>query len=135
MNKAWSSAACCLLLVVGCATIPSFTVLTDPSGADIYVDGALVGKTPATIKVEFKENAQMVTEKKILMVKLPGYKVRKEVISLEGVSNKTLDLILVTESKNKAVSDIASKPTATTKQVNQSIAKDVVTKPSLTAAH
>lgn len=133
MKNAWSSMACCLMLLVGCATTPSFTVLTDPAGADIYVDGAPAGKTPAIIKVKFTENAQLVTEKKILMVKLPGYKVKKEVISPEGALHRTLNLTLVRESHDKSIADVASKQSAQTGQALQAVTNNGVTGRSPTA--
>jgi hypothetical protein len=97
------------LVLAGCASAPTFTIKTDPSGADIFVDGKSVGKTPATIKVKFKENAQMVTEKKILAVKLPGYKEKKEVISPEGAPIKTLEFALVPELNEKEVAPVINK--------------------------
>ena len=48
MKKIWSGMMCGLLLTAGCAATQSFTVRTNPPGADIYVDGERVGKTPAT---------------------------------------------------------------------------------------
>ncbi len=143
MKKGLSVTAYCLILLIliGCATTSSFTVLTYPAGADIYVDGEPAGKTPTTIKVKFTENEQMVTDKKILMVKLPGYKVQKEVISPEGASHKTLDFTLVAEANNKTVSgissksttsNISSKATTTSKQEAKAVVKDVVSKPSQT---
>ncbi len=141
MKKALSRMAWCLILFfsLGCATTSSFTVLTYPAGADIYVDGEPAGKTPTTIKVKFTENAQMITDKKILTVKLPGYKVRKEVISPEGAPHKTLDLTLAEESNNKTVnktvSGISSKSTTTSSQEAKAVAKDIVSKPSQTGGN
>jgi hypothetical protein len=67
------------------------------------------------------------------MVKLPGYKVKKEVISPEGAPHKTLDLTLVTESNDKSIADITSKPSVTTEQATQADSKsEVVTEPSVT---
>ena len=81
----------CFLLLAGCATTSTITVKTDPAGADIYVDGKRIGQTPATIEMKFAENAQMVSERKILAVKLSGYRERREIIFPEGTSQKTLE--------------------------------------------
>jgi hypothetical protein len=102
----------CFILLASCTTTSTITIKTDPPGANIYVDGKSIGQTPATIKVKFSENAQMVPEKKILAVKLSGYREKKEVISLEGTSQKTLEFLLVPELK-KSASQLISKMTAT----------------------
>ncbi len=104
----------CFIVVAGCAATSTFTVKTDPAGADIYVDGKRIGQTPATIKVKFSENAQMVIEKKILAVKLLGYREKREVISPEGIPQKTLEFALVPELNEKSVAPIVSIATATT---------------------
>ena len=125
--------ACVLLLLAGCATKPSYTVMTQPPGADIFVDGKLVGKTPATINVVFTENVQMVTEKKILTVKLQGYKTKKELLSPGGERHTALNLTLVPESNDRAASEITSNPTTTTGQTTQSAMKGgLISDPSST---
>jgi len=108
----------CFILLTGCATTSTITVKTDPEGANIYLDGRRIGQTPATIKLTFSENAQMVAEKKILAVSLPGYRERKEIISPEGASQKTLEFLLVPTVTKSAV-QVASKPTSTTAQPAQ----------------
>ncbi len=113
MIKIFGGMLFCFMLLVGCATTSTITVKTDPAGANIYVDGKRIGQTPATIKVKFSENAQMVTEKKILAVKLPGYRERKEVISLDGAPQKTVEFLLLPEL-NKSATQVVSKTTATT---------------------
>ena len=114
MKNIFGSIIFCFVFLAGCATTSTFTVKTDPAGADIYVDGRRLGQTPATIQVKFSENAQMVTEKKILTVKLNGYRERKEVISPEGIPQKTLEYLLVPEANEKSSTPIVSKTTATT---------------------
>ena len=81
MNRTYAAIVFFLFLLGGCASASLFIVTTSPSGADIFVDGKPVGKTPATIKVKFAENAQMVLERKVLSVKLPGYGQKKAVIA------------------------------------------------------
>lgn len=123
MKNTFGGILFCFILLAGCAATSTFTVKTDPVGADIYVDGKRIGLTPATIKVKFAENAQMVTEKKILAVKLPGYREKKEVISQEGAPNKTLEFALVPESSEKSTAPIVSKETAAaTAQESQPVA-------------
>lgn len=58
-----------LLVTSGCATIikgttQSIPVSSDPSGADILVDGMLVGSTPADIEFKRKRDHLVVIEKK-----------------------------------------------------------------------
>jgi|GEM_PF-4883961 len=96
------------LFLAGCGTYSSFTVKSAPSGADILVDGKVMGKTPATIKVPFPENNQLVREKKIVSVKLKGYKEVKEILCYEGDTCKLLNFELVAEP----VSDVAAQVTA-----------------------
>jgi len=112
----------CSALLAGCATTSTITIKTDPPGANIYVDGKSIGQTPVTIKLKFAENAQMVTEKKILAVKLAGYREKKEIISLEGTSQKTLEFLLMPELK-KSTTQVASKPTTSVIKTTQ-IAKE-----------
>ncbi|HYA87108.1 MAG TPA: PEGA domain-containing protein [Nitrospirota bacterium] len=113
MKNIFGGVLFCFILLAGCATTSTITVKTDPAGAHIYLDGKSMGQTPATIKVKFSENAQLVTEKKILAVQLPGYRERKEVISLEGTPQMTLEFLLVPELK-KSTTQVVSKTTATT---------------------
>ncbi len=113
MKNTFSVSVFCFILLAGCASAPTFTIKTDPAGADILVDGKNVGKTPATIKVKFTENAQMVTEKKILAVKLPGYREKKEVISSEGALIKTLEFALVPELNENPAAQVITNETVT----------------------
>jgi hypothetical protein len=122
-----------LVLVAGCASTPKFTVLTDPAGADIFVDGERVAKTPATIKVSFPENSQMVKEKKILTVKLPGYKEMKEVICDDGVPEKKFTLMLMPEPGEKST-EVDDKASGNTTQSAKAEAA-VVSKQSATSEH
>jgi len=107
------------ILLASCATTSTITIKTDPPGANIYVDGKSLGQTPATIKVKFSENAQMVPEKKILAVKLSGYREKKEIISLEDTSHKTLEFLLVPELKKSATQVISKMTTTTTAQISK----------------
>lgn len=126
-----SLAVLVLLIFSGCAAMPSFIVKTEPAGAAIFVDGEQVGQAPATIKVKFTENAQMVPEKKILAVKLPGYKEKKVVLSPEGASGKLFDFTLEPETKEKTGVDLSTKLTATPDRENKSDA-GLVSKESAT---
>lgn len=153
MNRTHSAIAVLILLLTGCASVPKFTVETEPVGADIFVDGVPVGKTPATITVKFAENAQLVIEKKILTVKLTGYQEKKEVISDKG--NTKLKFLLSPDhvasapSAAKVISrssttpgqadpaasksEVSSGPSATSGQVIQAVIKaDVVSQQSAT---
>lgn len=121
MKNPYRICAFCFLLLAGCASAPKFTVKTDPAGADIFVDGERVGKTPATIKVKFTENAQMVTEKKILCVKLAGFREQKEVICPEGAPIKTLEFTLVPEVNEKRDAVISKETATTSPQENKSV--------------
>lgn len=118
-----------VLLFFGCAAATKFTIVTDPAGAVITIDGKQAGKTPATVTVKFSENAQLVKEKKILVVRLPGYQEQKEVISDDGVPDKKLHFTLIPEPGYKAAEDAVSAQTG-------SATKDakIVSAPSGTAA-
>ncbi len=120
-----------LLIFSGCAASSSFIVKTDPAGAAIFIDGEQVGQAPATIKVKFTENEQMVAEKKILAVKLRGYKEKKVVLSPEGASSQLLSLTLVPESDEKANADLSSRQTAAPDRENKNVA-GLVSKESAT---
>lgn len=61
-----------MILVSGCATIingnsETITFDSSPSGANVYIDGALVGKTP--VSVTLKKN-----KKDTVMFKLDGHR-------------------------------------------------------------
>lgn len=94
------------LFLAGCGTYSSFNVKSAPSGADILVDGKPMGKTPAIIKVPFPENNQLVREKKIVSVKLKGYKEVKEILCYEGDSGKPLSFELVADPASEAAARI-----------------------------
>ncbi len=91
------------IFLAGCGTYSSFTIKSSPSGADILVDGKAMGKTPATIKVPFPENNQLVREKKIVSLKLKGYKEAKEILSYGENTDKLLNFELVAEPGNETV--------------------------------
>ena len=60
------------VLLAGCATLisktsESITIDSDPQQADVYIDGAMVGSTPLTLKLEKNK-------KDTVMVKKKGYK-------------------------------------------------------------
>lgn len=92
MHGIWS--LICLLLLVGCGTSGQFVVKSEPAGAEIFIDGRPFGRTPATLQVPFVENKQMVTEKKIISLKMSGYKEMKDVLTYQGNTSKTLDFKL-----------------------------------------
>jgi hypothetical protein len=134
MNRIHALIAAVIFLLAGCASAPLFTVETDPVGADIFVDGIPAGKTPAAIKVKFAENTQMVMEKKILVVKLPGYKEKREVISHDGT--KALKFQLSPDHVESApfAAAVISKPSATSEQENQAgIKAEIASEPSVTS--
>jgi hypothetical protein len=72
--RSWSAVKLVGLLFVyflttGCATIVKGTtqgipISSDPSGADIFVDGQLVGTTPADVEMKRKRDHLVVIEKK-----------------------------------------------------------------------
>jgi hypothetical protein len=132
MNRTFASIAIFILLSAGCASAPSFSIVTDPAGADIFIDGKQVGKTPAVIKVKFVENSQMVLEKKILVVKLPGYKEKREVISsCEGTATLKFQLMPDHGESAPSVAEVVSKPAVTAVPENQTGVKaEVVSEPS-----
>jgi hypothetical protein len=134
MNRTYAAISVFILLLAGCASAPLFAVVTDPAGADIFVDGKLVGKTPATIKVTFTENSQMVMEKKILIVKLSGYKEKKEVISYNK-GNTALKFQLAPDHVESVLSaaEAIGKSSATTGLEKQAgIKAEVISKQSAT---
>ena len=90
-----------LFMLSGCGVSGSYTILSTPKGADILVDGKMIGKTPTTVDVSFTKNVQKVMEKKIIAVKLKGYKEAKEVLSYEGDSSKVLNFKLDPETPQK----------------------------------
>lgn len=83
-----------LLFLTGCGTSGRFIVKSEPAGAEIFVDGQPFGKTPTTVQIPFTENKQMVTEKKIISLKLKGYKEIKEVLSYQGDTSRVLSFQL-----------------------------------------
>ncbi len=123
--------ACCILILSGCSSAPKLLVKSDPPGADIYVDGVIVGKTPAALELTFSETIQLVMEKKILAVKLPGYKERKEVISQESANNKTLEIALAPEVAEIVALPVVSRPSVTAVRESKAV-PEVVSSPSAT---
>ncbi len=101
-----------IILMTGCATYETFSVNTDPPSAEIFVDGKLMGKTPATIKVEFPEDKQLVREKKIIALRLRGYKEVKDLLTYEENIKKVLNFKLVSELKEATATEAAQTPTA-----------------------
>jgi len=77
MNKikyflTWVTSAVLLVSLTGCATLISGTNQTltfnsEPSGAEVYLDGALIGMTPVSLSV--KKN-----KKDAFLIKKEGYK-------------------------------------------------------------
>ena len=101
-----------IILTIGCGTYGTFTVNTDPPSAEIFVDGIPMGKTPATIKVEFPEDKQLVREKKIIALKLRGYKEVREVLTYEEDIKQVLSFKFVSELKEVTTTDLTHTPVA-----------------------
>jgi hypothetical protein len=85
---------CILTVITGCGTSGKYIIQSSPKGADIFVDDNLIGKTPVTINIPFEENFQKVLEKRIITLKLKGYKEFKSAIGYEGDKYKVLDFRL-----------------------------------------
>ena len=98
--------------MTGCGTYGTFTVNTDPPNAEIFVDGKPMGKTPATIKVAFPEDKQLVREKKIIALRLRGYKEVKDVLTYEEDLKKVLNFKLVSELKEAIATEATHTSTA-----------------------
>lgn len=81
-------------LLAGCGTSGQYIVKSQPSGAEILVDGECVGKTPATISVPFPENRQLVREKRLISLRLDGYREAREVLCYEGDQARVLNFEL-----------------------------------------
>ena len=94
---------CLHFILSGCSTLLlcNYTIQSTPTGADILVDGTMIGKTPANVDIAFTENNQKVMERKILSVKREGYKEVNEVISYDGVSSKVLNFELDPDTLQK----------------------------------
>ena len=64
----WAFLSAAVLVALGCATIlndtsPPVSIGSQPSGADVYVDGNLVGRTPAVIELSTKSHHTVVFRK------------------------------------------------------------------------
>jgi hypothetical protein len=88
-----------LTFLAGCGTSGQYIVKSKPTGAEILVDGESVGKTPATISVPFPENKQLVREKRLITLRLNGYREAKEVLCYEGEQARVLTFELEPERK------------------------------------
>jgi|WetSurMetagenome_2_1015567.scaffolds.fasta_scaffold808734_1 hypothetical protein len=60
---------CFFCLFIGCAAIEKGTheqvdFASDPTGADVYIDGELLGTTPVTLKLESKHTYRIEFKKK-----------------------------------------------------------------------
>ncbi|TWJ19053.1 PEGA domain-containing protein [Geobacter argillaceus] len=83
-----------LALLSGCGTSGQYIVKSQPTGAEILVDGEKLGTTPATISVDFPENKQLVREKRLISLRLKGYREAKEVLCYEGDQARVLNFEL-----------------------------------------
>ncbi len=86
-----------LTLLAGCGTSGQYIVKSKPTGAEILVDGECVGKTPSTISVPFPENRQLIREKRLITLRLKGYREAKEVLCYEGEQARVLSFELEPE--------------------------------------
>lgn len=86
-----------LALLAGCGTSGQYIVKSKPTGAEILVDGESVGKTPSTISVPFPENKQLIREKRLITLRLKGYREAKEVLCYEGEQARVLTFELEPE--------------------------------------
>ena len=64
----WAFLSAAALAALGCATIfndtsPPVSIGSQPSGADVFVDGNLVGRTPAVIELSTKSHHTVVFRK------------------------------------------------------------------------
>jgi hypothetical protein len=94
MKPLYIIASLLLLFFTGCGTSGQFVVKSEPAGAEILVDGKPMGRTPATVSILFLENKQLVTEKKIITLRLKGYREVKEVLSYQGNNSQLLNFRL-----------------------------------------
>ncbi len=90
----------CLTFLAGCGTSGQYIVKSQPAGAEILVDGETYGKTPCTISVPFPENKQLVREKRLISLRLKGYREAKEILCYEGEQAKVLSFDLEPERKS-----------------------------------
>ena len=88
-----------LALLAGCGTSGQYIVKSQPPGADILVDGECVGKTPSTISIPFPENKQLVREKRLISLRLNGYREAKEILCYEGEQARVLTFELEPDRK------------------------------------
>jgi len=88
-----------LTFLAGCGTSGQYIVKSKPVGAEILVDDEKYGSTPATISVPFPENKQLVREKRIISLRLKGYREAREVLCYEGEQAKVLTFELEPERK------------------------------------
>ena len=79
-----------LTLLTGCGTSGQYIVKSQPPGAEILIDGECVGKTPSTISVPFPENKQLIREKRLISLRLNGYREAKEILCYEGEQARVL---------------------------------------------
>lgn len=75
----------CLALLVGCQSV---TVHSAPYGADVYVDGELVGKTPC----KFTASTVIGSDYEVV-VRYPGYRVYQEQVETEWGPGTTWNLL------------------------------------------
>jgi len=73
--------AAVLLPLAACAKYQRINVLSEPNGAQVFVDGTLVGKTPVKLVIER-------TKDHIVFLKLDGYVPVQEVLVLNRASDR-----------------------------------------------
>ena len=86
-----------LALLAGCGTSGQYIVKSQPAGAEILVDGKPMGTTPATISVPFPGNRQLDREKRLISLRLTGYRVAQEILCYEGDQARVLNFELEPE--------------------------------------
>ncbi len=81
-----------LMICVSCSSKKSLTILSDPSGANVQVNGRLVGKTPVTTTIDQSKAVDIFVEKS-------GYQCASRALTPEV---STMGAILWTEGDPKA---------------------------------
>ncbi len=86
-----------MAVLAGCGTSGQYIVKSRPAGAEILVDGEPYGTTPATISVPFPEGKQPVREKRLISLRLKGYREAKDTLCYEGEQARVLSFELEPE--------------------------------------
>lgn len=81
-----------LVICASCSSKKSLTILSDPSGANVQINGRLVGKTPVTTTIDQSKAVDIFVEKS-------GYQCASRALTPEV---STMGAILWTEGDSKA---------------------------------